>query len=220
MAKRSQEMTRTVSANARFVRMSPYKVREVAQLIRGKQIDEARRILAFTPKAASKEIAKVLEAAIANAEHNFQIPQEELLVKVASADEGLTIKRFRPRAQGRAFRIRKRTSHINLVLERMTDEQLERLHQPKPKRQDKTPDAPKKSDKPKKAAPAGAAASAEKPKRARKPKAEVAAVEVAETEEVVVAEEAPVAPEPPTVEVADTTEAAPVTDENKEEGEA
>lgn len=108
----------TIKAGARYVRLSPYKAREVAALIKGQHVDEARRILAFTPKAASFEISKILESAIANAEHNFQVPQEELFVKWASADEGVTIKRFRPRAQGRGFRIRKRTCHIHLELER------------------------------------------------------------------------------------------------------
>lgn len=121
MAKQAREVTTLVTARARHIRMSPYKVREVAVLIKGKPIDEARRILAFTPKAASREIAKVLESAIANAEHNFQIPHDELKIKIASADEGMTIKRFRPRAQGRGFRIRKRTCHINLVLERSAE---------------------------------------------------------------------------------------------------
>lgn len=107
-----------VTARARWLRMSAYKAREAAQLIRGKSVEEARRILAFTPKASARAVSKVLESAIANAEHNFQIPQEELFVKVASADEAVTIKRFRARAQGRGYRIRKRTCHINLTLER------------------------------------------------------------------------------------------------------
>lgn len=115
MAKAAEQ---TYKAGAKFVRISPYKVREVAAIIKGKHVDEARRILAFTPKAASFEFSKILESAIANAEHNFQVPQEELYIKFVSADEGVTIKRFRPRAQGRGFRIRKRTSHINLELER------------------------------------------------------------------------------------------------------
>jgi large subunit ribosomal protein L22 len=119
----------TYKAGARFIRISPYKVREVAAVIKGKHVDEARRILAFTPKAASETMSKILESAIANAEHNFSVPQEELFVKFVSADEGVTIKRFRPRAQGRGFRIRKRTSHINLELERRRAEV-----QPRPKR--------------------------------------------------------------------------------------
>jgi large subunit ribosomal protein L22 len=98
--------------------MSPFKVREVMNIIRGKQIDEARRILAFTPKTASRTVSKVLESAVATAEHDYQVPQDELFVKRAWADEGMTIKRFRARAQGRGYRIRKRTCHINVELER------------------------------------------------------------------------------------------------------
>ncbi|MEX0790375.1 MAG: 50S ribosomal protein L22 [Actinomycetota bacterium] len=116
----------TYKAGAKFIRISPYKVREVAAIIKGKHVDEARRILAFTPKAASFEMSKILESAIANAEHNFQVPQEELYVRFVSADEGVTIKRFRPRAQGRGFRIRKRTSHIQLELERRVGEIVEK----------------------------------------------------------------------------------------------
>ncbi len=116
----------TYKAGAKFIRISPYKVREVAAIIKGKHVDEARRILAFTPKAASFEMSKILESAIANAEHNFQVPQEELYVRFVSADEGVTIKRFRPRAQGRGFRIRKRTSHIQLELERRVGEVVDK----------------------------------------------------------------------------------------------
>ncbi|MDQ4148987.1 MAG: 50S ribosomal protein L22 [Actinomycetota bacterium] len=108
----------TFVARARFVHMSPFKVREVMDIIRGKPIDEARRILAFTPKTASRTISKVLESAVATAEHDYQVPQDELYVKGAWADEGMTIKRFRPRAQGRGYRIRKRTCHIHLELGR------------------------------------------------------------------------------------------------------
>lgn len=126
MARAAGELTNQAGARARFIRISAYKVREVCALIKGKQIDEARRVLAFTTKAASKEISKVLESAIANAEHNFQIPQDELFVKNAWADEGLTIKRGRARAQGRYFRIRKRTAHINLLLERLPEERQAR----------------------------------------------------------------------------------------------
>ncbi|MGQ0680182.1 MAG: 50S ribosomal protein L22 [Actinomycetota bacterium] len=118
----NQTTVPTYRAGARFIRISPYKVREVAAIIKGKHVDEARRILAFTPKAASETVSKILESAIANAEHNFSIPQDELYVKFVSADEGVTIKRFRPRAQGRGYRIRKRTSHINLELERRVPE--------------------------------------------------------------------------------------------------
>lgn len=166
MARAERELVTQVTARAKFIRMSPYKVREVAVLIRGKQIDEARRILAFTPKAASREISKVLESAIANAEHNFQIPQEELAVKIATADEGTTIKRFRPRAQGRGFRIRKRTCHINLVLER-AEPKLRPAAEPRRRRK------PEGEGKATAAAPA-AGTTTEKPKK-RSPKTNEAA---------------------------------------------
>jgi large subunit ribosomal protein L22 len=132
----------TYKAGAKFIRISPYKVREVAAIIKGKHVDEARRILAFTPKAASFEMSKILESAIANAEHNFQVPQEELYVRFVSADEGVTIKRFRPRAQGRGFRIRKRTSHIQLELERRVAEIVEKPRRA-PARGASKPAAPK-----------------------------------------------------------------------------
>jgi large subunit ribosomal protein L22 len=117
MAQRAEVVT--ARATARYVRMSPYKVRAVTELIRGKHIDEARRILAFTPREAARAVAKVLESAVANAEHNFQIPQEELRVTYAGADEGPIIYRGRPRAQGRYYRIRKRTCHIEVHLQRI-----------------------------------------------------------------------------------------------------
>lgn len=105
-------------ASGRFLRTSATKVRSVAALIRGKDVDEARRILAFTPKSSGRLLAKVLESAISNAENNHAIPQEELFVKSVGADEGPIMKRIRPRAQGRAYRIRRRTSHVRVVLER------------------------------------------------------------------------------------------------------
>jgi large subunit ribosomal protein L22 len=85
-------------------------------LIRGKSIDEAAAILKFTPRAASPVIEKVLSSAVANAEHNFNLNQGNLVVKEAYVDEGPTLKRFIPRAQGRASRINKRTSHITVVV--------------------------------------------------------------------------------------------------------
>lgn len=119
MARQAGEIgQQRATAGARYVRVSASKVRVVAALIRGKHVDEARRILAFTPKAASHHLSKVLESAIANAEHNFDIPGDELYVAIAAADEGPTLKRIRPRAQGRAYRVRKRTSHIRMVLVR------------------------------------------------------------------------------------------------------
>jgi large subunit ribosomal protein L22 len=118
MARARGDIARRATAGARYLRVSPSKLNQVGALIRGQHVDEARRILAFTPKNASREISKVLEAAIANAEHNFDLHADELFVVELRADEGPTLKRFRPRALGRAYRIRKRTSHLHIVLER------------------------------------------------------------------------------------------------------
>ena len=84
--------------------------------IRGKSVEEARAILALTPRAIAKDWSKLLESAVANAEHNHELVGEDLYVKAVHADEGPTIKRFRPRAMGRATRIRKRTSHLTILL--------------------------------------------------------------------------------------------------------
>ena len=126
MAKARSELNRQATAGARYLRISPPKLNQVAALIRGQHVDEARRILAFTPKAASHEISKVLEAAIANAEHNHDLAAHELFVKEVTADEGPTLKRFRPRALGRAYRIRKRTSHLHIIVERRGAEPVPR----------------------------------------------------------------------------------------------
>ncbi|WP_062349823.1 50S ribosomal protein L22 [Bacillus kwashiorkori] len=103
-------------AVARTVRIAPRKARLVMDLIRGKQVGEAMAILKLTPKAASPIIEKVLKSAIANAEHNYEMDTNSLVVSKAFVDEGPTLKRFRPRAQGRASQINKRTSHITIVL--------------------------------------------------------------------------------------------------------
>ena len=108
-------------ATARFIRMSATKARLVVNLIRDRHVDDARRVLQFTPRGASTTVAKVLESAIANAEHNRGLPADELVVARAWVDEGPTLKRFRPRAQGRATRIRKRTCHISVVVGRPED---------------------------------------------------------------------------------------------------
>jgi large subunit ribosomal protein L22 len=96
------------------VRSSARKARLVCDHIRGKSVEEARAILAFTPRAVARDWSKVLESAVANAEHNHEL--DDLLVKAAHADEGPTLKRFRPRAMGRATPIRKRTSHLTIML--------------------------------------------------------------------------------------------------------
>lgn len=103
-------------AIARTVRIAPRKVRLVVDLIRGKQVGEAIAILRHTPKAASPVVEKVLNSAMANAEHNYEMDVNNLVVSQAFVDEGPTLKRFRPRAMGRASAINKRTSHITIVL--------------------------------------------------------------------------------------------------------
>ncbi|RNF38624.1 50S ribosomal protein L22 [Planococcus salinus] len=103
-------------AVARTVRIAPRKVRLVVDLIRGKQIGEAVAILRHTPKAASIVVEKLLKSAAANAEHNYEMNLDNLVVSEVFVDEGPTLKRFRPRAMGRASAINKRTSHITLVV--------------------------------------------------------------------------------------------------------
>jgi len=103
-------------AKARHVRQSPYKVRRVLDLVRGLPVDEARVVLTHTPRRAADPILKCLDSAVANAEHNLAVDAEELVIAEAFADEGPTLKRWRPRARGRATRIRKRTSHITIVV--------------------------------------------------------------------------------------------------------
>ena len=103
-------------ATAKYVRISASKAKIVIDLIRGKQVDEARAIIMNTPKAASEPVLKVLNSAIANAENNLELAKDTLYVAEAYANQGPTLRRYRPRAQGRATRIRKRTSHITIVL--------------------------------------------------------------------------------------------------------
>jgi ribosomal protein L22 len=105
-----------VRAHARYVRSSARKARLVCDHIRGKSVDDARAILAHTPRAVARDWSKLLESAIANAENNHELVGEDLYIKAIHADEGPTIKRFRPRAMGRATRIRKRTSHLTILL--------------------------------------------------------------------------------------------------------
>jgi large subunit ribosomal protein L22 len=104
-------------AVARHVRISPTKARRVVNLVRGLPAKEALTVLQFAPQAASEQVYKVVASAIANAENNERLDPDALLVAEAFVDEGPTMKRFRPRAQGRAYRIRKRTCHITIVVE-------------------------------------------------------------------------------------------------------
>ncbi|MDQ6745134.1 MAG: 50S ribosomal protein L22 [Actinomycetota bacterium] len=105
-----------VRAHAKYVRCSARKARLVCDHIRGKSVEDARAILAHTPRAIAQDWSKLLESAVANAEHNHELVGEDLVIKAVHADEGPTIKRFRPRAMGRATRIRKRTSHLTILL--------------------------------------------------------------------------------------------------------
>ena len=103
-------------AVSRFVRVSPRKARIVIDLIRGKSVMDAREILKFTNRGIAETVEKTLNSAVANAEHNHHVRAESLIVKTAFADEGPTLKRIRPRAKGSASRIRKRTSHITIIV--------------------------------------------------------------------------------------------------------
>jgi ribosomal protein L22 len=105
-----------VRAHAKYVRSSARKARLVCDHIRGKTVEEARAILAHTSRAVAKDWSKLLESAVANAEHNHELVGEDLYVKAVKADEGPTIKRFQPRAMGRATKIRKRTTHLTILL--------------------------------------------------------------------------------------------------------
>jgi large subunit ribosomal protein L22 len=107
----------SASAVARFVRVSPTKARRVIDLVRGKSVSDALDILRWAPQAASEPVAKVIASAAANAQNNDGLDPATLVVATIHADEGPTAKRIRPRAQGRAFRIRKRTSHITVIVE-------------------------------------------------------------------------------------------------------
>ncbi len=143
------EETQEVRAQAKWIRVSPRKARLVADHIRGRSVPEARTVLAFTQRAAAREIEKVLRSAVANAEANHGLIGDELRVSAAYVDEGPTIKRWRARARGRVARIRKRTCHITVKLA------------PQPEQAARRPSAP----------PGAAAA----PRRARQPKQEAAA---------------------------------------------
>jgi large subunit ribosomal protein L22 len=113
-------------ASVRHVRVSAYKAREVLDLIRGLHVDDADGVLEFTDRAVAVDVRKLLASAVANAEHNDEIDPSGLYVSACFADEGPTLKRWRPRARGRATRIRKRTCHITIIVSRLSEEQLER----------------------------------------------------------------------------------------------
>jgi large subunit ribosomal protein L22 len=108
-------------ARARYVRMSPMKVRRVVDLVRGMPVGQAASVLQFAEQAAATPVAKLVASAVANAENNFALDPATLVISTITVDEGPTMKRFQPRAQGRAYRIRKRTSHITVEVTSVTD---------------------------------------------------------------------------------------------------
>ncbi len=182
-----REAKREVRAEAKWVRISPRKARLVVEHIRGRSVPEARTVLAFTQRAAAREVEKVLRSAVANAEANHGLIGDDLVVSAAYIDEGPTIKRWRQRARGRVNQIKKRTCHITIKV--VEGEKRVVVAPPQ-------------------------AAAAEKPKRSRKKAAETTAVETATAETAV--EETPVAEpaeaEAPTEEIA-TEETAPEPEE-------
>ena len=117
---------------AKWLRISPIKARRAATMIRNKPLLEARRLLAFTPLKASTVVSKVLESAVANATHNFDLPEDRLYVHRAYVDEGIRIKRWSPRAYGRANRIHKPTAHVTVIVRaRDIDEVAPRASRPR-----------------------------------------------------------------------------------------
>jgi large subunit ribosomal protein L22 len=170
--------TQTVRAQAKWVRMSARKGRIVAEHIRGRSVPEARAVLAFTPRAAAREIEKVLASAVANAEANHGLNGDDLVVHAAVVDEGPTLKRWRARARGRVARIKKRTCHITLTLASVEapDAAL-----PKPSKAEEAPAPEPAEEATADDTTAEAAPPEEKPKRARKPAAPKAETET-ETE--------------------------------------
>jgi large subunit ribosomal protein L22 len=154
-----------VRSTAKWVRISPRKARLVTDHIRGRSVPEARTVLAFTTRAAAREIEKVLRSAVANAEANHGLFGDDLLVSSAYVDEGPTIKRWRARARGRAARIRKRTCHITIKLA-PAPEQAERVTRARSAEETK----PKRAPRRKAAAPKAETKAEEKPKPKRTPR--------------------------------------------------
>ena len=116
-AQRRENAEKRPHATARYIRISSRKVKVVIDLIRGKSVEDAEAILLYTPKAAAEPVLKLLRSAIANAENNLELSKDNLYVAEIYANQGPTLKRYRPRARGSAFHIRKRTSHITVILD-------------------------------------------------------------------------------------------------------
>jgi large subunit ribosomal protein L22 len=163
-------------AKARFVRVSPTKARRVIDLVRGKSVADALDILRWAPQAASEPVAKVIASAAANAQNNNGLDPATLVVATVYADEGPTAKRIRPRAQGRAFRIRRRTSHITVVVESRPAKDQRATKSTRARRAEASKAAAKAPAKkaPAKKAPAKSAAKAPAKKAAAKSEAKTA----------------------------------------------
>jgi large subunit ribosomal protein L22 len=158
------EEPQEVRAQARWLRITPRKARLVVENIRGRSVPEARTVLAFTPRAAAREVEKVLASAVANAEANHGLIGDDLIVSAAYVDEGPTIKRWRARARGRASRIEKKTCHVTLRLRPAEEDgQVQRPRRQQRRQREAVPEEPATEDKPK---------DEEKPRRAPRRKAE------------------------------------------------
>jgi large subunit ribosomal protein L22 len=117
--------TPRAQARLRYLLTSPPKVRQVCGLIQGLEVEQARQQLELTSRGASTQVLKLLDSAVANAENAVNVPEDELFVERAVVDEGPTLRRWRPRARGRATRVRKRTSHVTIVVARLSEDELE-----------------------------------------------------------------------------------------------
>ena len=223
---RVQEETASFRSRARYMRVSAYKVREVLDLIRGLDAERARETLRLSERDAATVVGKVLNSAIANAEHHHEHPVdgEELYVSACYADEGPTLKRWRPRARGRATRIRKRTCHITVIVSRLPEEDLRerRTRQPGAGDRRRRTAASKKAAATKKAAAPAAEAPVEEATPEEIDEIAEQEVEVAPATgddaeaEVVADEEAAIEPEPEPAAVPDV-EAEPEAAEEEEE---
>jgi large subunit ribosomal protein L22 len=209
---------RGTRAVARYARVSPYKVRVVLDLIRGKDVGRAAEILKFCERDAAALVGKVLGSAVANADSNDSILAEDLYVSACFADEGPTLKRWRPRARGRATRIRKRTCHVTVIVSRLPDDELQRR-----RREGAAGDrARRRAGQERATRRRGAAPDAEEAVEETTPVVDEAPVEEAVVEEAVV-DEAPVeeaAVEEPVVEEAVPEAPAPADEQPEQEEES
>jgi large subunit ribosomal protein L22 len=175
-----------VRAAAKWVRITPRKARLVVEHIRGRTVPEARTMLAFSERAAAREIDKLLRSAVANAEANHNLIGDDLVVKTVYVDEGPTIKRWRPRARGRAAQIRKRMCHITITLSPAATATVTRAPEAEAPAEEKPKRAPRRKSAPKEAAPKAKAETepeAEKKPAAKKPAARKRAPAKKKTEE-------------------------------------